>query len=82
MLEKIDKIQALLEVPNVDADPKNAIANMKILNILVDLRAEAKQLILSGVVDSEAKLCGKSNCHMEKLDGNVYCSYHYDVNFG
>lgn len=50
MLEKIDKIQALLNVPNVDADPKTAIANMKILNILVDLRAEAKQLNLSGVM--------------------------------
>jgi hypothetical protein len=51
-------------------------------NGLFGRRHEAEQLILSGVVDSEAKLCGKSNCHMEKLDGNVYCSYHYDVNFG
>jgi len=51
MIEKIDKIQALLNVPNVDADTETAIANMKILNLLVDLRAEAKQLILSGVSD-------------------------------
>jgi hypothetical protein len=50
MIEKIDKIQALLNVPNVDADAKTAIANMKILNLLVDLRAEAEQLILSGVI--------------------------------
>ena len=49
MIEKIDKIQALLNVPNVDADTEVAIANMKILNLLVDLRAESKQLILSGV---------------------------------
>jgi len=39
-------------VPNVDADTETAITNMKILNLLVDLRAEAKQLILSGVVKS------------------------------
>ena len=49
MLEKIDKIQELLNVPNVDASTETAIANIKILNLLVDLRAEAKQLILCGV---------------------------------
>jgi translation initiation factor 2 beta subunit (eIF-2beta)/eIF-5 len=52
MLEKIDKIQELLNVPNVDASTETAIANMKILNLLVDLRAETKQLILSGVVST------------------------------
>ena len=52
MLEKIDKIQELLNVPNVDASTETAIANIKILNILVDLRAEAEQLILSGVSKS------------------------------
>ena len=52
MLEKIEQIHALLNVPNVDADTETAITNMKILNLLVDLRAEAKQLILSGVVKS------------------------------
>jgi hypothetical protein len=51
MLEKIEKIHALLNVPNVDADIETAITNMKILNLLVDLRAEAEQLILSGVVN-------------------------------
>ena len=49
MLKKIDKIQELLNVPNVDASTETAIANMKILNLLVDLRAQAEQLILSGV---------------------------------
>jgi hypothetical protein len=49
MLEKIEKIQELLNVPNVDASTETAIANIKILNLLVDLRAEAEQLILSGV---------------------------------
>jgi hypothetical protein len=47
MLEKIDKIQALLNVPNADADTETAIANMKILNLLVDLRAESEQLIFT-----------------------------------
>ena len=49
MLEKIDKIQELLNVPNVDASTETAITNMKILNLLVSLRAEAEQLNLSGV---------------------------------
>ena len=56
MIEKIDKIQALLNVPNVDADTETAITNMKILNLLVDLRAEAEQLILSGVVGQSEQL--------------------------
>lgn len=30
----------------------------------------------------EIQLCGKSNCKRPKLEGNVYCSYHYDINFG
>ena len=50
MLEKINQIQELLNVPNADTDTETAIANMKILNLLVDLRAEAEQLILSVVV--------------------------------
>ena len=56
MIEKIDKIQALLNVPNVDADTETAITNMKILNLLVGLRAEAEQLILSGVVGQSEQL--------------------------
>tara|TARA_R110000823_G_scaffold314446_1_gene443616 strand:- start:21 stop:257 length:237 start_codon:yes stop_codon:yes gene_type:complete len=54
---------------------------LKIINDIFK-EAETEQLTIPVVVDSEAELCGKSNCHMEKLDGNVYCSYHYDVNFG
>lgn len=30
----------------------------------------------------EIQLCGKRNCTRPKLEGNVYCSYHYDINFG
>lgn len=37
---------------------------------------------LVNVVDSEAELCGKTGCNRTKLDGNVYCSYHYEINFG
>tara|TARA_R110000851_G_scaffold148209_1_gene288544 strand:+ start:81 stop:389 length:309 start_codon:yes stop_codon:yes gene_type:complete len=50
MLEKIDKIQELLNVPDIDASTETAITNMKILNLLVDLRAEAEQLTLTDVV--------------------------------
>lgn len=50
MLEKIEQIHELLNIPNVDLEPENAITNMKILNLLVVLRAEAKQLILSSVM--------------------------------
>ena len=45
-------------------------------------QATEKLLIIPIVVDSEVELCGKSNCNRQKLDGNVYCSYHYDINFG
>jgi len=78
MIEKIDKIQALLNVPNVDADTETAITNMKILNLLVDLRAEAEQLILSGVVEQSEQLkpkpqiCYKSN-ELCKYDCSGLC---------
>ena len=67
MLEKIDKIQELLNVPNVDASTETAIANMKILNLLVDLRAEAEQLILSGV--------GKRFSSAQKMAGWLHNNY-------
>ena len=73
MLEKIDKIQALLEVPNVDADPKTALANMKILNLLVDLRAEAKQLNLSGVVNCVYVVTERDN-YGEQLFKGVFAN--------
>jgi len=37
---------------------------------------------LADVVDSEAELCEKRDCNRPKLEGNVYCSYHYEINFG
>jgi len=78
MLEKIDKIQALLNVPNVDADPKTAIANMKILNLLVDLRAQTKQLILSGVVGRSEQLvcpnCGSQNVYEFTYTDGIGCN--------
>lgn len=43
---------------------------------------QKKKLAITDVVDSEPQLCGKSNCNRQKLDGNVYCSYHYEINFG
>lgn len=49
MLEKLDKIQELLKIPNVDKNPELAIANMKILNLLVSLRSDIEQLNLCGV---------------------------------
>ena len=67
MLKKIDQIQALLNVPNVNSNAETAIANIKILNILVDLRAEAEQLILSDVVD-----CKHDNEIMRQGNGFVY----------
>ena len=47
MLDKIDKIKELLNVPTIDASTETAITNMKILNLLVDLRAGSEKL--SGV---------------------------------
>ena len=48
----------------------------------VQLIEARKQLALYNVVDSEAELCGKRDCNRPKLEGNVYCSYHYKINFG
>jgi hypothetical protein len=45
-------------------------------------KAKLNLLTIPVVVDSEEELCGKSNCNRQKLEGNVYCSYHYDINFG
>jgi hypothetical protein len=73
MLEKIEQIHALLNVPNVDADTETAITNMKILNLLVDLRAEAEQLILSGVVKSlrDEMAIGFAQTKMQVWDGEL-----------
>lgn len=58
MIEKIDKIRDLLIVPSVDKQPKLAINQMKILNLLVELRAEAEQLTIHAVVGrSEQSIC-------------------------
>ena len=50
-------------------------------NILNEIE-EAINYIPCCKSDSESELCGKSNCNRQKLDGNVYCSYHYEINFG
>ena len=52
MIEKIDKIRELLIVPSVDEQPKLAINQMKILNLLVELRNEAEQLTIPDFVKS------------------------------
>tara|TARA_R110000822_G_scaffold204435_1_gene341177 strand:+ start:474 stop:731 length:258 start_codon:yes stop_codon:yes gene_type:complete len=49
MIEKIYKIQRLLVVEKAYPDIETAKANIKSLNLLADLKAEIKQLILSGV---------------------------------
>jgi len=68
MIEKIDKIRDLLIVPSVDKQPKLAINQMKILNILVELRAEAEQLTIPAVVGrSEQLVC----THCDGTGGRV-----------
>ena len=57
MIEKIDQIKELLIVPSVDKYPELAINQMKILKLLVELRAEAEQcnvpnVVRSGKIDS------------------------------
>lgn len=41
-----------------------------------------EKVTITDVVLQSEQLCGKSNCNRQKLEGNVYCSYHYDINFG
>ena len=51
--------------------------------IIKKYEAQVKNNVgLANVVDSEAELCGKRDCSRPKLDGNVYCSYHDEINFG
>lgn len=49
MINKIEQIQELLNIPNIDSNTETAIANMKILNLLVDLRSDIEQFSLNGV---------------------------------
>jgi len=73
MIEKIDKIRELLIVPSVDEQPKLAINQMKILNLLVELRNEAEQLTIPAVVRrSEQLVC--PNC------GNKSYAFHESTN--
>ena len=68
MIEKIDKIRDLLIVPSVDKQPKVAINQMKILNILVELRAEAEQLTIPAVVGRSEQLI----CQCDEPADNAY----------
>jgi len=63
MIEKIDQIRDLLIVPSVDEQPKISINQMKILNLLVELRAEAEQCNIANVV-GQSEQC--SGCEAEK----------------
>jgi len=76
MIEKIEKIQELLHVPNIDESTETAINNMKILNLLVDLRAEAEQLILSGVTLNEVALCDCFRKEKTNMLSGMYCKKH------
>lgn len=62
MIEKIDQIRDLLIVPSVDEQPKIAINQMKILNLLVELRAEAEQLTIPVVVGRSEQLPKNNRC--------------------
>ena len=56
MIEKIDKIRDLLIVPSVDEQPEMAINQIKILNLLDELRAEFEQLNTPAVVGRNEQL--------------------------
>lgn len=55
MIDKIDKIRELLIAPSVDEQPKIAINQMKMLNLLVELRAEAEKFTIPIVLASESE---------------------------
>lgn len=75
MIEKINEIQKLLIVQSVDEQPKMAINQMKILNILVDLRAEIEQLRIHDVSRRSEQLicpcCGSDKTY--KTDA-IHCN--------
>lgn len=82
MLEKLDKIQELLKIPNVYKNPELAIANMKILNLLVSLRSDIEQLNLCDVSQqSELLMTVKKRFDeaMNEPDLTVQQSMFYDL---
>jgi len=79
MIEKIDQIRDLLIVPSVDEQPKIAINQMKILNLLVELRTEVEQCNIANVVgQSEQLKCDCCEYEYDTLiintDGKMYCT--------
>ena len=68
MIEKIDQIKDLLIVPSVDEQPRLAINQMKILNLLIELRAEIEQCNITDVA-------GTLPCD-ECDDGKVWSPYY------
>lgn len=72
--------QLELEVQHIFDSGANEVRVYNMIQAFIEKRG--KTLFIPIVVDSEVELCGKSNCNRQKLDGNVYCSYHYDINFG
>ena len=73
MIEKIDKIRDLLIVPSVDEQPKMAINQMKILNLLVELRAEAEQLTIPAVVGQSEQLPCDCGVMLKETTIQVFC---------
>ena len=72
MIKKIDQIKDLLIVPSVDEQPRLAINQMKILNLLIELRAEAEQCNIANVVVSETELCDNPHCEDGIADRDMY----------
>jgi hypothetical protein len=73
MIEKINKIRDLLIVPSVYEQPKMAINQMKILNLLVELRAEAEQLTIPAVVGQSEQLVCSCGSRLVKTTGGYHC---------
>ena len=79
MIEKIDQIRDLLIVPNVGEQPNIAINQMKILNLLVELRGEAERCNISNVLwRSEQLPCCYSGRHSMTGD-RMNCLEFFDM---
>lgn len=73
--EKLETLQRLIKVPNVDDDPKESIRFMKMLNLIVEIRHELATLKPTESAELSMADVGQSfYCHRQKWIGEEKCS--------
>lgn len=74
--EIINKIEQLVDVPNVDLDGKGALRGMKMLNLITQLRTEVKNLNIPAVSNRRELLIAYNKHILDRLteyEGEEIC---------